>query len=156
MIHVWGWDPGMTTGWCHLSVHDDDLGVFDCGEADHLQVGNMLYDNPSLMAAVSKPIEVVFVVEKFTMSPGKTQQPWSLETTGLIRYFATRYHIEFVEVRPSEHKPLIKDEVVKRAGLWQPGQGHAMDSVRCVMYYLIKERGLLRWCLRSDTEIRSG
>lgn len=158
MIHVYSFDPGETTGWAHVSVHDDDtIGMFNSGQSDHFQIGNMLYDNPGLKAAVKNPaIETVFAVEKFVMSPGKTQQPWSLETIGLIRYFSAFYQIPFFTVSPSSHKPLIKDDVIKRAQLWVPGQRHAMDAVRVALYVLIKERGLLKWCLQNDTETKSG
>ena len=151
VIHVWGFDPGLATGWCHLSVHfDGEIGIFNCGEGDHFQIGNMLYDNPALKAAVVKrEIETVFAVEKFTISPGKTQAPWSLETIGLIRYFSNFYHIPFFMSSPSQHKPLIKDEVIKRAGLWVPGKRHAMDAVRVAMYHLIKERRLLTEWLKE-------
>lgn len=152
MIHVWGWDPGLVTGWCHLSVHDDgEIGVFDCGEADHNQVGNMLYDNLALKAAVSNPaIDTIFVVEKFTMAPTKTQAPWSLETIGLIRYFAAYYKIPMIMIAPSSHKPLIKNDVIKRAGLWKSSSGgHQMDAVRLCLYYLTTEKRLLLECLKS-------
>lgn len=157
MIHIWSFDPGKCTGWSHLSVHSNgEMGIFNCGQSDHLQIGNMLYDNPALKAAAGKPeIETVFVAEKFTMSPGKTQQPWSLETIGLIRYFSAFYQIPFYMVSPSQHKPLIKDDVIKRAGLWTPGQPHAMDSVRVCLYWMIKEKGLLTWCLLKDMTTES-
>lgn len=152
MIHLWSFDPGETTGWCHLSIHDGEVGVFNCGEADHQGIGNLLFDNPALKAAVSKRdiVETVFVVEKFIMQSKITQSPWSLETTGLIRYFAVQNQIILDDVqKPSEAKNLIKNEVIKRAGLYIPGKGHAMDAVRHALYYLIVKKGLLKECLIS-------
>jgi hypothetical protein len=148
MVHVWGWDPGETTGWCHISVHDGEVGVFSSGEADHNGVGNLLYDNCSLKAAVVKTeIETTFAVERFVMNSKITQSPWSLETTGLIRYFSSVYHVPMMMQTPSQAKNLIKDAVIKRAGLYVPGQGHAMDAVRHALYFLIVKKGLLKECL---------
>lgn len=147
MIRCWGWDPGLQTGWCHISVHEDgEIGIFSSGEADHNGIGNLLYDNPVLKAAVSKRdvFETVFVVEKFIMNSKITQAPWSLETTGLIRYFASFYNVPMeVVVSPSSHKNLVKDDIIKRAGLWVPGKEHANDAVRMSLWYLMTKRKLL-------------
>lgn len=150
MIHIWGFDPGERTGWCHISVFDGEVGVFNCGETDHIGIGNMLSDNPSLTAAVNrKELEVVFVIERFVMNTKISPQPWSLETTGLVRYFAAHYAIPLHLQAPSEAKGLIKTDVIKRAGLYLPGAGHAMDSVRHALYYLVTKKGLLTECLRA-------
>lgn len=150
MLHLWAFDPGETTGWCHMSVFNNEVGCFNSGESDHSQIGNMLYDNPALRAAVAKQeIETVFVVEKFIMNAKITQSPWSLETTGLIRYFASYYHIPLVIQTPSQAKNLIKNDVIKRAGLWVPGKGHSMDAVRHALCFLTTKKGLLTECLRT-------
>lgn len=153
MLHIYSFDPGETTGWCHISIHEDgEVGVFNCGETDHLGIGNMLFDNQALKHVLSKKeIETVFVIEKFIMNSKITQSPWSLETTGLIRYFALRYNVPLIDTqKPSEVKNLITNDVIKRAGFWVPGQGHAMDSVRHCLWYLIVKRGKLKECLRSS------
>lgn len=151
MIHLWSFDPGETTGWCHLSIHDNEVGVFNCGETNHQGIGNLLFDNQALKAAVSKKeiVETVFVVEKFIMNAKITQSPWSLETTGLIRYFAEHNQIPLESQTPSQAKSLIKNEVIKRVGLYVPGKGHAMDAVRHALWYLIIKRGFLKECLRG-------
>lgn len=76
-------------------------------------------------------------------------QPWSLETTGLVRYYASHNQIPLYFQSPSEAKNLIKTDVIKRAGLYVPGKGHAMDSVRHALYYLVTKKGLLTGCLRA-------
>lgn len=151
MMHVWSFDPGETTGWCHISVHEDgEMGIFNCGEADHLQIGNMLFDNVALKTAVGRTeIDIEFVVEKYIMNSKISQSPWSLETIGLIRYAASVYHIPFHFQTPSQAKNLITNDVIKRAGLWEPGQGHAMDAVRHALFHLVTKKGVLRECLRS-------
>lgn len=149
MIHCWAFDPGETTGWCHLSVHEGEVGVFNCGQANHVQVGNMLYDNPALKAALSRQeLEVVFVAEIFVINSKISQSPWSLETIGLIRYFANHYHVPLHMQTVSAAKNLIKDKVLRKAGLYQPGQQHANDAIRHALYYLTAKRGLLTECLK--------
>lgn len=152
MIHIWAFDPGETTGWCHLSVRDGEIGVFDSGELDHFSIGNLLFDNPTLRAAVSKQdiIQMDFIVEKYVMNSKITQSPWSLETTGLIRYFAKIYNIALHSQTPSQAKSLIKNDVIQRAGLYVPGQGHAMDAVRHALYFLILKKGVLKECLNPS------
>ena len=151
MIHVWAFDPGETTGWCHLSIHDGEVGVFSCDEADHQGIGNLLFDNQTLKAAISKKdiVETVFIVEKYIMNAKITQSPWSLKTTGLIEYFAVHNQIFYVEQTPSQAKNLISNDVIKRAGLYVPGKGHAMDSVRHALYFLIIKKKVLQECLRA-------
>lgn len=152
MIHLWAFDPGLMTGWCHLSIHQGEVGVFNCGETDHIGIGNMLYDNPALTAAVNrKELSVNFVIERYIINAKNTPAPWSLETIGLVRYFAAHYQIPLHLQGSSEAKLLIKDEVIKRAGLWRPSKdGHQMDSVRHALYYLIVEKRLLKECLRPQ------
>ena len=153
MIHIWSFDPGETTGWCHLSAHDNEIGCFNCGETDLNGIGNLLYDNPSLRAAVSKHdvIETTFVVEKYVMNSKITQSPWSLETTGLIRYFANMYHINLEFQMPSQAKNLVRNTVLNKAGLYVPGQDHAMDAARHALYYLVVKKGLLKECLKTSS-----
>lgn len=149
MTHVWAFDPGETTGWCHLSIHDGEVGVFSCGETDHQGIGNLLFDNQALKAAISKRdvVETTFVIEKYVMNSKITQSPWSLETTGLIRYMAVRNQIPIVSQTPGAAKQLASNDVIKRAGLYEPGKGHAMDAVRHALYFLIVKKGLLKECL---------
>lgn len=152
MIHVWAFDPGETTGWCHISFHDNEVGVFNCGEGDHGQIGNLLFDNHALKTAVQKAeIETSFVIEKYIMNSKISQSPWSLETTGLVRYFTSIYHVPLHFQTPSQAKNLISNDVIKRAGLYQPGKGHAMDAVRHALFFLTTKKRVLQECLRQST-----
>lgn len=148
LIHVWAFDPGQTTGWCHLSVFENEVGVFNCGEADHFQIGNMLYDNPALKAAVKNTsVDTIFVAERFTMTSKVSPAPWSLETIGLIRYFASFYQIPFYLQTPSQAKTLVSNDILKKLGLYNPGKGHAMDATRHAVFRLITKEGCLKECL---------
>lgn len=148
LLHIWGFDPGKVTGWSHLSVRDGEVSLFRTGEADHIEIGDMLLNNPAFSHDLyGSDVEIAFVCESYKPNPRQTPAPWSLETIGLIRYFASHYNIPFILVQPSEHKSLITDQRIKNAGLWTPGKRHANDSVSIALYYLIKEKGLLTSCL---------
>lgn len=150
MVHVYSFDPGLVCGWSHISVHEGEVGVFSCGETNHLGIGNMLYDNPAIRSAVEKrEIKIDFVAERYIMNSKITQSPWSLETIGLIRYFTEKYSLPFHLQGSSEVKTIITDKVIKRAGLWEPSEGgHQMDAVRHALYYLTVKRKVLQECLR--------
>lgn len=148
MLHIWSFDPGETTGWCHLSVHEGTVSHFSYGETDHIGVGNMLFENQALATAAKKSeIELVFVCESYVQRPGKSPAPWSLETIGLLRYWTERNGVPFILQQPAEAKSLIKNDTIKRAGLWVVGQDHARDAVRHALRYLIIGKGLLTECL---------
>lgn len=148
MIHVWAFDPGKVTGWAHLSVIDDELSLFRSGQSDHFEIGDMFQNNDVFNRAVDRPdVEPVFVCETFLQSPTNTQAPWSLETIGLIRYWANYYKIPLKMQMPSEAKTLVKDSVLKKADLWTPGMDHARDATRHALYYLIKNKRLFTSCL---------
>lgn len=148
MIHCWGFDPGETTGWCHVSIHENEVGIFNCGEGNHVQIGNLLFDNLALKTAVQKAeIETCFVIEKYILNSKISQSPWSLETTGLVRYFTGIYQVPLHFVMPSQHKGLISNDVIKKAGLWVPNKGHAMDAVRLCLWYITSKKRLLQECL---------
>ena len=147
MVHIYSFDPGQTTGWAHLSIKDDEVSLFRVGEADHFEIGDMLRTSPIFSAATSTDIDAVFVAEAYRPNPRKSFAPWSLETIGLIRYYANLYSIPLNMYQPSEAKSLIKDDTLRRANLWTPGKRHANDAVICAVYYLVKERGLMTSCL---------
>jgi len=153
ILQIWSFDPGLTTGWRQINVFDGEIGNSDGGQADHFQIGNFLSESQVLRQAARNPaVDVQIVIEKFTMSPAKSQEPWSLETTGLIKYFASKYAAPVSMYRPSEWKPLIKDEVIKRSGLWIPGKRHMMDATGIALYYLVKERKM-NWILSKPKDM---
>lgn len=143
-IQIFSFDPGLNSGWCHLSVEDNKIVTWEVGQSNHFEIGDMLRNGSFLPDS-----EVVFICESYRPNPRQTPAPWSLETIGLIRYWANAYSVEFSLVSPSEHKSLITDTIIKRAGLWSPGMGHANDAVSIALWYLIAKRGLLTWCLKQ-------
>lgn len=150
MLHVWGFDPGETSGWAHLSIRDDEISLFRTGQADHFEIGDMLRNEKVFCKAQqSEDIETVFVCESFKVNSKHQAAPWSLETIGLVRFWAHHYFIPLTMQTPSEAKSLVTDKVLKASGLWIPGRRHENDAVIHAAYYLIKERGMLTWLLVS-------
>lgn len=132
-------------------MHEGEVGVFNCGETNHVGIGNLLSDNQALKAAVNRrELEVIFVIERYIINSKITPAPWSLETTGLIRYFSAHYQIPLYFQGPSEVKNLIKDPVIKKAGLWSPSEGgHQADAIRHALYFLTTKKGMLTECLKK-------
>lgn len=153
-FHIWSFDPGLATGWSHLTFEDGVLWRKECGETDHFGLGDMLQEmEPHWWTPDrSLPSESVFVSESFTITQKKSPAPWSLESIGLIRYWAHKYNIPFELVAPSQHKGLISDSTIKRADLWVPGKGHAMDAVRVGLFYAVVKLQLMHDCLVVDNE----
>lgn len=159
MLHLYAFDPGKLTGWAHLSIHDDgSLGLFRVGQFDHQQVGDMLKQIPpykelqgSIHSAgpIPRELEIVFVCESFQPTYATKFQPYTLETTGLIRYWADASNIPLYFQTPSAAKSLIKDDTLRRAELWTPGNRHANDATIHAMYWLVKERDLMTEYLRA-------
>lgn len=147
-VQIWSVDPGLLSGWCHLSVVDNEVSLFKTGEADHFEIGKIFHDNPFLTHASEHDFTII--VESFKQNARMKPSPYSLETIGLIRYFAHFYNIPFVIINPFEHKTLITNAVIKRAGLWSSTKGgHANDAVRMSLWYLIVKRELLTGCLQK-------
>jgi hypothetical protein len=149
MIRFVGVDPGKVTGLTSFTVDEND-GI-NCVE--HYQVGlhgaGQYFEDP--LANWGSP-DVIVCMESFIITPGttkKTQAPWSLETIGVVRYFVEKAGGSLRMSAPSAHKKLISDDVLKRAGLHFPGEGHATDAARVALNVAIVDHKLARWTLRS-------
>jgi len=64
-----------------------------------------------------------------------------MQVIGVIRLYSSMYDIPIIYTcLPTEAKDFWDDKKIKQIGLWRPGKGHAMDSLRV----------LLRWRMKSD------
>lgn len=149
MIQIIAFDPGLTTG---LAIIEDD--EWFAGQYTFQQIGDVLHNWGQNPAASFQP-GCVLVCESFTINnqtAKNSQAPWSLEVIGLIRYLSMRHHIDLVFQQPSAAKNLIKDQVIKDAGLWKKGTPHAMDAMRHALHYAITQRGMYKEALLSSLE----
>lgn len=149
LIRFVGVDPGLKTGLCSFTVsEEDEITHGEHYEIDHLGVGQY-FENSITDWGDSG---VIVAMESFIITPGttkKTQAPWSLETIGIVRYFVEKAGGSLRMSAPSAHKKLITDDVLKRAGLHFPGEGHATDAARVGLHCAMIDHKLARWALRS-------
>lgn len=146
-----GVDPGLVTGLCSFTIDEDQATCVDHYQANHLGIGHYFESRYNDWGKS----DVVVAMESFIITPGtskKTQAPWSLETIGIVRYFVEKAGGSLRMSAPSAHKKLISDDVLKRAGLHFPGEGHATDAARVALHTAMIDYKLLRWALRDDDE----
>lgn len=143
-------DPGLVTGVCKFCI-DPFEGVtqVDSHELDFLGVGQYI----KLAIGHRFQSEIQIVCEKFTITNQTAKNsaaPWSLEVTGLVRWYTERYGYDLYQPMPSQTKSLITNDVLKRAELFVKGE-HARDAARAGLYYAITKQGLGKhWLLGMD------
>lgn len=144
MILLAGVDPGLVTGVCQFCIDEQGtITLVSSDELDHLGVGHWM---KKVMA--NRPYcgdykaELQVVCERFiitTQTAKNSQAPWSLEVTGLVRWYTERYGFALYQPIPSQTKALISNDVLKRAGLFVKGE-HARDAARAALYYVVTQR----------------
>ena len=141
MFRVIALDPGGRTGWATFTAASQDTAVdppfgFTCGtlgpnphrrKLEHL-LGNQHVDNYHV------------VCERFIVqpdNPGKEQV--SLEYEAVARDFCRDRKIPIHLQTPSQAKRFVPNPVLKKLGLWVPGDAHKheMDAYRHLIWYLV-------------------
>lgn len=148
MLEVYSFDPGLATGFAYVAFNDGEIVDWRATQIDHEGVGDWIIS--FIQDYPLTHIERVIVCESFTMTMKKSQSPWSLEAIGLLRYASLKTGVPLEMQQPAAAKSLIRDAVIKAAGMWQPGKGHDMDAVRHALYYLMTKRKALTECLKAD------
>lgn len=152
MIRVVGLDPGLVSGLCSFTIGEEDKAVcVDHWQLDHLGVGQYFERRNSDWGHN----DIIVAVESFIITPGtgkKTQAPWSLESIGICRYFVEKAGGSLRMSAPSAHKRLVSDQVLKNAGLWFPGEGHACDAARVALHVCLIDFGLMKWALKGEDD----
>lgn len=126
---IFGVDPGLATGWCLYDVHEQTVKLEES-------------DPQSFYRHAQDAIEMwqadIIVCESFIITPAtakKTQQPWSLELIGVLRFLSWQCSVTF-QLQPPSIKPYVTNPMLKAAGWWLPGSaGHAHDAARHVAFY---------------------
>jgi hypothetical protein len=137
-----GLDPGGTTGW---ALYYPDLGKFTVGQItgddSHRKVGNLLQYN--------RPAKVIY--ERFDYrAKQRAADLTPVEIIGVIKlYHQNHPKTELVAQSQLKGKTgLWTDDKLKALELYVPGQPHAMDALRQVLYYLTVEQGENYWVNR--------
>lgn len=137
-------DPGGTTGWAAYLEADTHLVTptprFDCGqlgpEPHHKELFNKLTLN------VPKTV----ITESFEFRQSDVNRTKinliSREYIGVMRLWSDIHPwAGFYQQTPSQAKALISNEWIKALDLWKPGQRHAMDAMRHLLWYLVNKQG---------------
>lgn len=139
MTNLLAIDPGKMTGWSELSYTSDSFTVHASAELTVAEVWDILVnalDDPES----EKPDVIVIEDFRITTGTGKLGSPdWSLRLIGAIEYIGYKYDIPVVKQMPSNAKAFSTNEKLRAVDMWhRGGAGHANDSLRHAMLYMVK------------------
>ncbi len=58
-----------------------------------------------------------------------------VEAIGVIKLYAERTSTPILSQTPAQGKRFWTDKKIKKLGLWEPGEPHAMDALRHLLYF---------------------
>lgn len=132
-------DPGGTTG----------VAILDYKQVHQFQVETSsprelvtIWENLN----IAGPEEVVIERFQFRYGGGRSKVVLTpVEVIGVVKLYCAMKKIRLYEQTPAQAKKLITDDKIRKLGLWVPGQPHAMDATRHLLYHLIVTRREKRW-----------
>lgn len=133
-------DPGLRTGLAALNVIRQDDPFWSDEIGDPLNVCDWV--NTALeMQKVDLVVCENYIITGQTHT--KTQQHYSLEIIGCVRWLCSRHGVEFVLQTPVERKGITND-ILKKLG-WYKGSkgdfaGHADDAARHLGTFLMTQQ----------------
>lgn len=150
MFRVVALDPGGTTGWASYSAEKLENPLteefeyvnedFRCGQIEIKDHHHQLYG----FLGFNHTNEFYIVCERFeyrnTSRAGLVLD--SREYIGVVKLFVQErnYHSDNAVTlsfqNASEAKGFVRDSHIKKLGLWSPGNPHAMDATRHLLYWL--------------------
>lgn len=129
-------DPGGTTGYKTLTVNDDNTLTGEAGQLGPHEHHKELFD---LLESFWMEDDMVVICERFeyrqNSRPGLVLD--SREYIGVTKLFCVKYKKKLVLQSAAQGKGFVKDDHLKKLGLWMPGQQHARDATRHLIYYLV-------------------
>lgn len=139
MTNITAIDPGKMTGWSELSYTSDNYTIHSSVELTVPEVWEVLVnglDDPH----VPHPDVIVIEDFKITTGTGKLGSPdWSLRLIGAVEYLGFKYDIPVVKQYPSNAKAFSTNDKLRAVDMWHKGgAGHANDSLRHAMLYMVK------------------
>lgn len=145
---ILGLDPGGTTGWCrwHRDKDDYNLVQFDTALADPEKI-RLFVKYLRCQYAWNDTLDVVCEIFEYRQedSMGRTKIDYTpAKVEGAVRYI----HAYMEHNEPGDSKLVFQqanqakgkgafwtEDKLRRVGLWKPGEPHAMDALRHVLYY---------------------
>lgn len=151
---VIAFDPGGTTGWASYTAMKKE-GVkpqfwesfWDCG-----QLGQDKEKHGYFLRKLLNEQELedtVIVCERFNDRQSEHAVDLvSREYIGVIETWCQEFHVPLIMQMPSYAKGFVKDDNLRKAGVWSPRQKHAMDGYRHLIAFLVHKENridLLKW-----------
>lgn len=135
-------DPGLKTGMCAFWYADgQDPTMAWSDELDEHEV------IPRLRQELAENPDLELVVERFTINMAtakKAQAPYSLELIGAIKQTMRDVGRPVEDItlqKPADAMAMFPNEALKKLGYWhRGGAGHALDSIRHAMIYLVRAK----------------
>jgi hypothetical protein len=132
-----GLDPGTTTGYVSSNVRTFVTGQMGPQE-HHVELMQLLVNH--------EPDVVVCEAFTFRPNPGRRSVVLdSKEYIGVAKLYCHANEISYAEQQPNQGKGFWTDDKIKKVGLWEPGQRHAMDALRHVLYYITFSMNDHKW-----------
>lgn len=146
-------DPGKKTGWSEIQYDESTFNLVVTAELDVDEVFETLLngiDDPE----AHHPDVIVIEDFRITVGTGKLGSPdWSLRLIGAVEYLGFKYDIPVVKQFPSNAKAFSTNEKLRAVGMWHKGgAGHANDSLRHAMLYMVKHGWRDDRLLEADSE----
>lgn len=121
-------DPGGTTGWSLWTKTEIKTGEISEDEHHGTLAYVIRFYEPELIICES--------FEYRNTSPaGLNLIP--VEYIGIVKLVAVNILADVEMQTASIAKGFVKDENIKRLGLWEPGKPHAMDALRHLLFYIV-------------------
>lgn len=146
-------DPGGTTGW---SMYRASLmPVVDADEQSGLPTGAREWYNEGwrcgqlgpgdhadellTLLEMNHTAEYHVIVERFVPRPDKVGAKLEVAPRyiTIAEMFCKDRNVEMHLQNVGQAKPFVKDVSIKKLGLWSPGQRHAMDATRHLLFWMI-------------------
>lgn len=153
MIRLLAIDPGKMTGVCVVEFDGSEVKVIHTDEVK--MEDRFTFINGALSRDEYGKIDKV-VIEDFKITPGtgKLGSPdWSLRIIGAVELMCDLRGIPLTKQFPSNAKAFSTNEKLRAVGMWHKGgAGHANDSLRHAMLYMVKHGWRDDRLLEADSE----
>jgi hypothetical protein len=141
-MRICAFDPGGTTG---VAMYDQDRKSWEryqLGPYEHHQkLESLLYSYSADVVIYER-----FMYQRRELDKGVSLRLDSVEYIGIIKLWAAKHPNTSVHCQtPAQAKNLWTDDKLKKVELWIPGNPHAMDATRHLLYYLVVNQGEKSW-----------
>jgi hypothetical protein len=109
---------------------------FNCGQLEGANHHSELW---ALLELAETTHDFVVVCERFEYRNRSRAglELISRDYIGVTTLFSQQRHVKLVMQTAAMAKGFVQDRHIKKLGLWSPGNPHAMDGYRHLLYYVI-------------------